>query len=126
MLYATTCTLLAPTMLGHACWPLTPNLTSFKHAFGAQLHAESGWSLPSLPPHDAMATNEIDLRKGLHSGVRHQPVLLLKHTLLPTLMVSSKIQCSRIGCSVDCMGCPIDCISYSWCVVHQNYQGCVC
>ncbi|KAL0046486.1 hypothetical protein WJX82_001881 [Trebouxia sp. C0006] len=33
-----------------------------------KLHAESGWSLPSLPPHDAMATNEIDFRKGLHSG----------------------------------------------------------
>ena len=66
MLYATTCTLLAPTMLGHACWPLTPNLASFKHAFDAQLHAESGLSLPSLPPHDALATRGIDLGRGLH------------------------------------------------------------
>ena len=57
------------------------------------------------------------------SGEKHKATssaLLLKHTLLPTMMVSG-----RVGCSVDYMGCPMDCIGCSWCVVHQNYQGCL-
>ena len=32
----------------------------------------------------------------------------------------------RIGWTVDCMSCPVDCIGCSCCVVHQGYLGCLC
>lgn len=43
----TTCMLLAPDMLGHACLPLLSSLGLLRHAFAAQLHALPEKALPS-------------------------------------------------------------------------------
>ena len=41
-------------------------------------------------------------------------------------MVSGRTGCSKIGWSVECMGCPVDCIGCSRCDVHQDYQDRLC